>query len=81
MKKTDIAMIVLIASLSVLVSYFIASATPLGSAVDEPVQIDTIDKISEEIVQPDPAIFNEDALNPSVEVQIEDRENADVAND
>lgn len=81
MKKTDIAMIILIASLSVLVSYFIASATPLGSAVEEPVQVDTIDRIEEGLVQPDSAIFNEDALNPSVEVQIENRGDDSAANE
>ena len=70
MKKTDIAMIVLIASVSVLVAYFIARATPLGSASNEPVTVKTVDRIETEVVEPNEAIFNDEAINPSVEVQI-----------
>lgn len=72
MKKTDIAMIVLIASMSMLISYFIAKATPLGESVNEPVKVKTIQKFSTEITEPDPEIFNSNAVNPSVEITIKD---------
>ena len=69
MKKTDIAMIVLIASVSILVSFF-ATRAIFGGAANESVKVKTIEKINADITQPDPAIFNKDAINPSVEVQV-----------
>lgn len=71
MKKTDIAMIILIASMSVLVAYFIAGALPIFKSNQEPVMVKTIDPIVPTIdAQPDPSIFNKDAINPTVEVLI-----------
>lgn len=70
MKKTDIAMIILIASLSVLVAYFIAKATPLGSVQNESVTVKTVEPITAEVSEPDPSVFNKDAINPTVEVII-----------
>lgn len=69
MKKTDIAMIVLIAAVSVLVSYFGAKAL-IGDAADKPVQVKTIEAISADVEDPDPTVFNKDAINPTVEVII-----------
>lgn len=71
MKKTDIAMIVLIASVSVLVAYFIAGALPIFKSSQEPVKVKTVDAISPTVdAQPDPSIFNKDAINPTVEVLV-----------
>lgn len=70
MKKTEIAMIILIASLSVLVAYFIAKATPLGNAANESVTVQTVEEITADVAEPDPAVFNEEAINPTVEVFI-----------
>lgn len=70
MKKTDIAMIILIASLSVLTAYFIAKATPLGSTDDKAVTVKTVDAITPEVTDPDPTVFNKNAINPTVEVLI-----------
>ena len=69
MKKTDIAMIILIASVSILVSFF-ATRAIFGDVANEDVKVKTIEKIDAEIVEPDSAIFNEDAINPAVEVQV-----------
>lgn len=69
MKKTDIAMIILIASMSVLIAYFIAS-TLFGGGKTESVKIKTADPISAEIIEPDATVFNKDAVNPTVEVTI-----------
>lgn len=69
MKKTDIAMIILIAAVSVMVAYFATKAI-LGDATTQAVKVQTIDKIDTSVVAPDPAIFNENAINPAVEVQI-----------
>lgn len=70
MKKTDIAMIILIASMSVLVAYFIASALPMFKADDQAVKVKTVDVITAEVTPPDADIFNKDAINPTVEVLI-----------
>lgn len=70
MKKTDIAMIILIASLSALTTFLIVRATPMGKANDKPVNVKTIEKIDSSVAEPDKRIFNENALNPAVEIQI-----------
>jgi hypothetical protein len=69
MKKTDIAMIILIASISILVSYFVAKAI-VGEAQNESVKVKTAEAISTDIVQPDTSVFNSNAINPTVEVII-----------
>jgi hypothetical protein len=69
MKRTDLAMVVLIAAISVVAAYFITGAI-LGDAASEPVTVQKIDAISTDITEPDPAIFNQQAINPTVEVQI-----------
>lgn len=69
MKRTDVAMIIFIASISVLLSYFVAK-TVLGSARNEAVTVKTVDAISEQVNTPDERIFNKDAVNPTVEVFI-----------
>lgn len=69
MKKTDIAAILLIAIVSVLGAFFI-TRTFFGGAVNESVKVQTIEAIDADITEPDPAIFNANAINPAVEVQI-----------
>ena len=69
MKKTDIAMIILIASVSVLIAFFIAKSL-FGDVYTGSVRVKTIDKIDAVIVNPNPDIFNKNAINPAVQVQI-----------
>ena len=69
MKRTDIAMILFIASISVLGSYFIAK-TVIGDTQNEAVTVKTAEAISDEVDAPDERIFNKDAVNPTVEVYI-----------
>lgn len=69
MKKTDIAMIVFIAGLSVLLAYFVAKAV-LGDVSEESVKVKTAVPISASVTEPDPTVFNEDAINPTVKVVI-----------
>ena len=66
MKKTDIAMIILIASISALFAYFIAQAV-IGEPEQNEVQVKTVEKITSDIEEPDNSIFNKDAINPTVE--------------
>ncbi len=69
MKKTDIAMIVLIATVCVVAAFFITRGV-LGDPGAETVKVKTVEQISSEITEPDPTIFNSDAINPAVQVQI-----------
>lgn len=69
MKKSDIAMIILIASVSVLVAYFVAKAV-IGDTKSESVTVKTAEPITTDITKPDPSVFNSNAINPTVEVII-----------
>jgi hypothetical protein len=69
MKKTDIAMIILIASVSILIAYFVGNSV-FGNVTKDSVKVKTIEVIDSKIIQPSPTIFNKDAINPAVEVQI-----------
>lgn len=69
MKRTEIAMIILIASLSVMISYFGGQAL-IGDVRNTSVNVKTADSITSNIATPDPAVFNSKAVNPTVEVII-----------
>lgn len=70
MKKSDFAMIILIASVSVMVAYGVVSAIPVLKAPSKPVNVQTIKKYTAEVVEPDSKTFNSDAINPTVMVTI-----------
>ncbi len=72
MKKSDIAMIILIASVSVMIAYFVAKAV-IGDVGSQSVKVKTTDKITTDIQEPDPSVFNSSAINPTVEVIIGDQ--------
>jgi len=74
MKKSDIAMIILIASISMLVAYFAAKAL-VGDVQNQSVKVKTAEKISTEVTEPDPSVFNSQAINPTVEVIIGNQNN------
>lgn len=69
MKKTDIAMIILIVTISVLAAFFVTKAI-MGTPSTDTVKVKKIDAIKADITEPDPAIFNENAINPAVKVEI-----------
>lgn len=68
MKKTDIAMIILIAGIGILIAYFIAVNIPFLKPAEEGVEVQTVPRITSEVTEPSEAVFNEDAINPTVEV-------------
>lgn len=69
MKRTDLAMIVFIAAASAGIAYFVASSV-LGNMTEQAVKVKTVDPITSTVETPDDKIFNENAINPSVEVNI-----------
>ena len=76
MKKADIAMIVLIASVSVLLSFFIAKSI-FGDVYSGSAKVKTIDKIDSSIIEPSKEIFNENAINPTIPINIDGTNNSD----
>jgi hypothetical protein len=62
-------MIILIASMSMLGAFFVANII-LGDANSEAVTVKTADPITKDVNEPEPSIFREDAINPTVEVFI-----------
>lgn len=70
MKKSDLAMIVLIASLSVMIAFFIANSISFLKVSDKGEKVKTATEVKSEVVPPSDKIFNKDAINPTVETII-----------
>lgn len=70
MKKTDLAMIVFIAAVGIMLAYAIAVNIPFLKVPEDGIKVQTVDKISAEIADPDKEIFNSEAINPTVEVVV-----------
>ena len=76
MRKSDIFSVIIIATVGTLASYFAVNAF-LGDPNMSSAQITTIQDISPTLTAPDPELFNFDAINPTVEVNIEECEDID----
>ncbi len=70
MKKTDIAMIILIASFSMVVAYFVAGTIPGLKDTGKKEKVATMQTISPNIDELDSRVFSPDAINPTVRVVI-----------
>lgn len=70
MKRSEIAMIVLIASFSMMVTFALAQSL-LGDKVKRTAQVEHAVKVSESIDEPSQRIFNSTAINPTIEVCVE----------
>lgn len=70
MKKSDIAMLILIAAVAAGIAYFVAHAI-FGNMSEKVQTVKTIEPITSQVEAPDSKIFNENAINPSVEVNID----------
>lgn len=69
MKKNDIIAIVLIASISVAIAFFVAKQI-FGGVFSGSAIVKTIDPISADLPEPDPEVFNVSAINPTVRAVI-----------
>ena len=71
MKKSDIAMVVLIAAISVGVAFLIVGSIPgLNLSSDTSEKVKTIDRYGSDIDDPDADVFNTTAINPTVDITI-----------
>lgn len=66
MKSSDIAMIILIASLSVTISFFVVRSIPFFQVQEQDAIVQQIELIRPDITSPDPEVFNKDAINPTI---------------
>lgn len=69
MKKNDIAIIVLIVSMTLVASYLVLHAV-VGNPSEHTQAVEKAPVISSEVPEPDTAIFNEDAIDPAVSIEI-----------
>lgn len=69
MKKSEIAMVVLIFGI-VAFSTFLLVNTFLGEASLKPVDVEKAERIDTSVVEPSPIVFADDAINPTVKVTI-----------
>ena len=70
MKKSDIAMIILIASVSAMIAFAVANAIPVLKPQQGEEKVKTITEYDDEVATPDPKTFNSEAINPTVKTVI-----------
>lgn len=70
MKRTEIAMIVLIASLSMMLTFTLVRSL-LGDKIERSASVEQAVEISDQIEQPAKRVFNDKAINPTVEVCVQ----------
>lgn len=74
MKKNDIALLIIIVAVSVGIAYFAGRAI-IGHLKPADATVEVVEVISADITKPDPAVFNSDAINPSIPIKIGDSTN------
>ena len=74
MKKTDVALIILIVGIVGLATFILVN-TLVGEPGAEPVQVETAEPIVTEVTEPSKAVFNDKAINPTVKVKIGNQSN------
>ncbi len=70
MKKTDIALLIIIISISALLAYLSTNAL-MGNPKERTEEVPVMEPISTEVMPPDPNVFYDGAINPSVRVEID----------
>jgi len=74
MKKSDIAILALIVTLTLVITFLIVKAV-FGEAKNGTTKVEKADAISSAVVQPPAKAFNHDAINPTVVIQIGNQAN------
>ena len=67
MKKNDIAAVIVIVAIAGVASYFIANAV-IGKPKNNPVQVEQVTPIGSSFPTPDSRVFNEQSVDPTVEI-------------
>lgn len=69
MRKNDIALIILIVSITLVISFFVGKSL-IGTPSTKPTKVEVVQPISNNFVAPSPAIFNDQAVNPTETITI-----------
>lgn len=69
MKRNDIALLILIVSITLVISFLIVKAV-FGEPQSVATKVEKVELISSQIVPPSSTIFNKNAINPTVVIQI-----------
>lgn len=69
MKRNDIALLILIVSITLVISFLIVKAL-FGEPQNQATKVEKIEPISSQITEPSASIFNRNAINPTVVIQI-----------
>lgn len=77
MKKSDIALIVLVASFSVGIAFVIANSLPFLKIDEKGVVVKTAEPIDGDVGEVSKKVFNKDAINPTVETYIGGSDNSE----
>lgn len=71
MKKNDLALIIFVVAVTAIITYFAAQAIVFGGSKEgETVEVETAEVIQTTVATPDPKVFNSDAINPTVKIEI-----------
>lgn len=70
MKRSEIAMIILIASFSMMITFALAQSL-LGDKVKRTAKVERAVTVTEDVTKPSKRIFNSTAINPTIEVCVE----------
>lgn len=74
MKRSDIALLILIASISLVVSFLLIKAL-FGEPQATQTTVEKVEPISADLMKAPEKVFNADAINPTVVIQIGDPSN------
>lgn len=74
MKKNDLALLILIASIALVISFLLVK-TIFGEAQADQTKVEKVEPISATLAKPPASVFNNDAINPTVVIQIGDPAN------
>lgn len=75
-KQSDIAVIILVASISLVASYFIGNSI-INTDANRSTDVEVAVPISPEFPQPSTRIFHDDAINPTELIQIGNEQSDD----
>ncbi len=79
MKKSDIAVLIVIISVVALIVYFSIKLV-IGDQTLQPVSVEISTRINSSITPPSSSIFNERAINPTVPISIEGGDQKPIGN-
>lgn len=74
MKQKDIALVIIVAAVSVVIAIF-ASRFLIGAMGGQEQRAEVVDPISSAFVQPDTKYFNQQSINPTQTIRIGDGQN------